>query len=172
MAAVKRGFTLIEALVTTALLALLALSAFPFLQQYQKQLNLEEAALALQNCFISASDYARAPSAGATSYQAVLRPADNKCVVQRVGTTAEDIDETDFEGVAFTNTANINVDSFALIVDTTVLHDVSYQTVVAGATGQAFGTGSVTWVIKPAGQASPQKNITVNLAHGIVTIAP
>lgn len=172
MDAVRRGFTLIEALVTTALIALLALSAFPFLQQYQTQLDLEEAALALQNCLVSASDYARSPAAGASAYQATLRPADHRCVVERVGATTESFDEYDFEGIDFTNSAGIAVDSFSLVVDTTVLHNVSYQTVVAGSSGQAFGTGSVVWTLKPTGKASPQKNVTISLAHGLVTLTP
>jgi len=169
---VKRAFTLLEALITTAILAMMAVSAFPFLKTYQMQLDLEEAALSLQNCLTSALDYSRAPSAGATSYQAKLEPALRRCSVERVAATVELMDEYTFEGVDFTNTANIAVDSFTLSSDTGVLHEVSYQTVVGGLTGQAFGAGSVTWVLKPTGQTAPQKNLTVNLVHGIVTLTP
>ncbi len=89
----RRGFTLIEVIITTAIVALLALSAFPFLNSYQSQLDLEEAALALQNCLVSAGDYSRAPSAGATAYRAVIRPAQKVCEVQRVAATTEGKDE-------------------------------------------------------------------------------
>jgi prepilin-type N-terminal cleavage/methylation domain-containing protein len=168
----KRGFTLIEALVTTAILALMALSAFPFLSAYQAQLDLEEAALALQNCFVSASDYARAPSAGAVSYQARLEPANRRCVVERVTTAPEVMDEYEFGGVDFSNSAGLVVDSFTLQVETSVLHTVTYSTVTAGVTGQAFGSGSVNWILKPTGKASPQKILQFNLVHGIITLTP
>lgn len=157
---------------TTAILALMALSAFPFLSAYQTQLDLEEAALSLQNCFVSANDYARAPSAGATAYQAILKPSQRTCQVERVGATTEVMDDYAFDGVDFTNSASIPVDSFILKVDTGLLHDVTYNTVVGTTVGQALGTGSVTWILKPTGKASPSKSLTINLVHGIVTLSP
>lgn len=161
---------MIEMMISVGILALISVTAFPFLQAYQTRLDLEDAALSLQNCLMSANDYARGPSGGATSYRATLTPAARTCVVERVGPTPATMEEYSFTGVDFANNIQ-TVQSFSLAFATDVLHAASYATTPSDLAA-LFGGGSVVWTLTPAGKTSPSRQVTINLTHGIVTISP
>lgn len=161
---------MIELLISVGVLALITVTAFPFLKSYQTMLDLEDAALSLQNCLISANDYARGPSGGATSYRATLTPAARTCVVQRLaGATPTTVDDYKFAGVDFSNNLQV-VQTFSLSFSTGALHDASYATTPSLA--PVFGSGTVVWTLTPTGKTTPAKQVTVNLTHGIVTVSP
>lgn len=166
----RRAFTMLELVVTTAILAILTTSAFPYLRQYQLQLDLEEAALSLQNCFASSQDYARAPSAGATAYRATVYPLERKCVVSRQAATTEIIDEYIFEGLDLSTSLALR--EFGLVVGTDVLHTVSYSAVGTNGAPQSYPSSTAVWEIRPTGRTTPVKQVSVNLLHGIVTVQP
>ncbi len=57
-----------------------------------------------------------------------------------------------------------------MIVDTQVLHETTFEVIVAGSPVTA--TGTVVWTLTPAGKTAPTKDINVSVVHGIVTVSP
>lgn len=65
----KKGFSLIELLITVSLIALLAVAAFPSIDKVSEREQLRTTVNEMRNCFLEGKAYAKAPrSAAATAY--------------------------------------------------------------------------------------------------------
>lgn len=94
----RRGYTLIELLVTITIMALLTVVSYPSISKMADVENLRTAGSELRNCYLMAKASARAPqNAATTAYQAVYDA--QGCQVIEVATASTIINE-----YRFTNT--------------------------------------------------------------------
>ncbi|MDO8471730.1 MAG: prepilin-type N-terminal cleavage/methylation domain-containing protein [bacterium] len=96
----RRGYTLIELLVTVTIMVLLTVVSYPSISKMADVENLRTTGSELRHCYLLAKNYARAPqNAAATSYQAVYNQ--QGCRVVEVAAVNTVINEYRFAGTDY-----------------------------------------------------------------------
>lgn len=86
----NKGFTLIEIMITAAIIALLAVTAYPSLGKLQERQNVDSDLSIIESCFLTAVATAKAPSeAGVDKVILEYRTASDSCIITESKTSGD-----------------------------------------------------------------------------------